>query len=751
VSDEHEVIEGEVVEPTPDPSDDIEVTPEPMPDAAKALAVRPAGQLAVVQISPQEVRGWLVQTARPAVVKGTRGTAKAAGKVVRPPARGAYRLGAGHVRWASRAVGAWTHRTLREGIEAAIRDKQHDVVLALQKELEQARNGRSKRLQALPRVIAGVAIAAAAVAAVLVVVFLGVVPLAIQLTPGGATGGDYYRGLVDLVLLGGTVIEYTAIAALYAAPFVWVATAYREGKKSPLPRWAFSPEQRAQFGAEVNEATIVRALARMGIASLKRSIEAEELVEFLVTPRAQGGGTYAKFRLPLGTTAAELLPSTRVELLAGNLGHPKHDCWPERGKDGADARVVDLWVADVGTMDRPAPPWPFLVEDAQFDVCSDRLPLGVTMRGEPVELSMWEKHHLTGATSNMGKTWFERLKALGLALDPVVELRIADLKGGKDWAMFQPRCHTLIRGGGEDEVEATMDMLDDVLTEMHRRYDELKRRGWVYDKKLARRKGSGFHPIYVFVDECQTLYAHGKGRDGRLIGGKKDDARAWRTVKALEDKARAVGIHICQATQRPDDRTLPAQVRESVHVRASLYVPKQSTAEMILGDAADRGARPQDLRPDKDKGVVVLAGEVEDIPTGSAFTIVRTHAVNDEEAAQVIARAVALRERRGITAEVEEEEQPPAAIDELADIATVMDGETRTMTTVILKRLYEHNRDHYGGWDFKRLKASLGAHEVEPYKSNGKMHVLLVDVEGAMEARAVAAARARMRAVDDAG
>ena len=100
-------------------------------------------------------------------------------------------------------------------------------------------------------------------------------------------------------------------------------------------------------------------------------------------------------------------------------------------------------------------PWPWpLLDDGEFDVWRDRAPIGVTMRGEPVTLGMLQKHHLTGATSKQGKTWFERLKALTLALDPTVELRIADLKGDGDWSMFRGRAHTLIEGSSDEEAEA---------------------------------------------------------------------------------------------------------------------------------------------------------------------------------------------------------------------------------------------------------------------------------------------------------
>jgi hypothetical protein len=58
-------------------------------------------------------------------------------------------------------------------------------------------------------------------------------------------------------------------------------------------------------------------------------------------------------------------------------------------------------------------------------------------------------------------------------------------------------------------------------------------------------------------------------------------------------------------------------------LRCALNVPNHETAKMILADTADRGARPQDLRPGADAGTVVATGEVEDIPNGQAFAIVR--------------------------------------------------------------------------------------------------------------------------------
>ena len=49
------------------------------------------------------------------------------------------------------------------------------------------------------------------------------------------------------------------------------------------------------------------------------------------------------------------LPSK--ELLAANLGRLEVETWPAVGPQ---ANILDLWIADQGALDGPAPPWPLL-------------------------------------------------------------------------------------------------------------------------------------------------------------------------------------------------------------------------------------------------------------------------------------------------------------------------------------------------------------------------------------------------------
>lgn len=571
------------------------------------------------------------------------------------------------------------------------------------------------------------------------------------------TGAAWLAIVVGVLLLLGIILAYysgefsdvfTPIGTVLTAVafVVWFLTAYgiyllfaamaggfyylrNLGRRhAPAPTWLATPATRVESFAILTEDMVTRALAHCKVAEFNAALKRGEPVEYIVTPREQGGGTYLQVRLPMGVIAADFLKPDKIERLAGNLGRHKHEVYPQRQPD-ADARVLDLWVADQGQMDKPAPPWP-LLNEGEFDVFRDRAPLGVTMRGEPVGQGMLARHSLTGATSKQGKTAFERQKALTLALDPTVELRISDLKGDGDWSMFADRAHTLIEGSGLEQTEATCVMLEDLVAEMVRRYDAKRAQGIVGNitRELSRKPNSGFHPIYAWVDECQELYAA-----PLPIGGTKDDSRAWKAAKRLHDQARAVNIHLTQATQRPTDRVLPVMVREGAHVRTSLYVPNYGTAKMVLADAVDMGARPQDLRPGKDAGTVVMTGEVDDLPDGMAFLIVRTHYVSTQAAYGVIQRAMEILEKHGRTPRAA---LPAAVRDPLVDMAAVLGDLPRLTTREMLHGLVELDRRTYGEWTFQTLHAVFRDHGIEPGKSNGQTVIRPDDIAAVITERA---------------
>lgn len=124
--------------------------------------------------------------------------------------------------------------------------------------------------------------------------------------------------------------------------------------------------------------------------------------------------------------------------------------------------------------------------------------------------------------------------------------------------------------------------------------------------------------------------------------------------------------------------------------------------------------------------------------TDAAFELIRTFYVPFEDEVDmvtpVIQRALAIVREHGreITARPVIEAVP---VDHLADVATVMRGERRVPTRVVLARLAEHNPAEYEGWTFSDLKATLAQHGFGPRKSGGVQVIRTEDVTDALNRR----------------
>jgi S-DNA-T family DNA segregation ATPase FtsK/SpoIIIE len=238
-------------------------------------------------------------------------------------------------------------------------------------------------------------------------------------------------------------------------------------------------------------------------------------------------------------------------------------------------------------------------------------------------------------------------------------------------------------------------------------------------KYLASRKDLGLHPLFLFIDEVHILFGD------EQVGGKT--GRATMAMKTLLNMARAFNIHLLIATQRPDDRTLPAEVRDRYGMRACLHVGNEATNDMILGKPAFAdGGRATDLRYNIDRGTCVVNSG---FGTNTKYTVVRTHYVSahdpethtPDQITPIITRALHLLAKQGRTvhAALEKPTDEPVQVDHLANIHQALRGEQRLRTQVVLTRLAELNPTTYEGWSFSDLKAALAQEGIEIGKSHG--------------------------------
>jgi S-DNA-T family DNA segregation ATPase FtsK/SpoIIIE len=115
-------------------------------------------------------------------------------------------------------------------------------------------------------------------------------------------------------------------------------------------------------------------------------------------------------------------------------------------------------------------------------------------------------------------------------------------------------------------------LLDELIEEMERRYAQFADMG-VKDLLEARARGFEGGWIVVAVDEMAELVMQGKP-------GKAAEEKLVR----LAQKARAAGIHLILATQRPEAATFSGLLRSNCPSRIALRVQKSTESKIILDE-----------------------------------------------------------------------------------------------------------------------------------------------------------------------
>jgi S-DNA-T family DNA segregation ATPase FtsK/SpoIIIE len=532
---------------------------------------------------------------------------------------------------------------------------------------------------------------------------------------------------------------YTVVGALAvlgpwlltAAPVGWLVAAVWEGRdRSPGAGFLTHPD-RDDPDPWIDERMITTALATLNITPLNRFFKDGGQLIYTIPARRDGNGTAVQVRMPLGTKASDVV--ARNELLAANLGRLEVETWPAVGPQ---ANILDLWIADQGALDGPAPPWP-LLHQGSVDVY-EGVPWGVTIRGEPLTAPLISTNWLFGALAGQGKTATMRLLALGVALDVTAEIRIVNFKPSGDWNAFRPRASVLLVGMGPEVIIACADQLDWLVTEMQRRAHTLEAHAPGANKvpkHLAARTDLGLHPLFLFIDEVHVLFGD------EQVGGKT--GRATLAMKTLLNMARAFNLHLLIATQRPEDRTLPAEIRDRFGMRVCLHVGNEATNDMILGKPAFAdGGRATNLRYNIDRGTCVVNHS---FSTNTQYTVVRTHYVSahdpethiPDQITPIITRALHLmtKHHRTVHPAPEDTTDQPMPVDHLANIHRALRGERRVRTQVVLTRLAELHPSTYEGWSSSDLKAALAAEGIEIGKSHGHSVIRAEDIIHALTHR----------------
>jgi DNA segregation ATPase FtsK/SpoIIIE, S-DNA-T family len=478
--------------------------------------------------------------------------------------------------------------------------------------------------------------------------------------------------------------------------------------------WVGTPADRPLTGPSVvrtqvqrlTSEVVTRALGALGLAELNKAFaKGGAGVTFPNPITRDGPGWRADVDLPYGVTVSDIIE--RRDRLASGLRRPLGCVWPEPASEAHAGRLV-LWVGDQDMATAKPKPWP-LAQRGSADLFRP-VPFGTDQRGRPVFLTLVFESVLIGAKPRMGKTFAMRVVLLAAALDPTVQLRTFELKGTGDLSMVEHCCHHYGSGADTATLDACMDSLRDLYTELDKRAATIRKlpRELCPENRvtpqLSGRRTLGLFLIAMFIDECQELFTHPDYKD-----------EAARLVEAIIKRGPALGIMLILATQRPDAASLPTGVSANVGIRFCLRVMGQTENDMVLGTSAYKnGLRATTFGP-RDKGIGYLVG------AGDDPQIVRTAYLDGPAAEAIGARARNLREAAGtLSGHALGQEDDDTAMERarrsiLADIAAVFGpDEDRLWSETIAQRLAEQWPTTYQGTTPASLAASLKPYGLAP-------------------------------------
>lgn len=415
-----------------------------------------------------------------------------------------------------------------------------------------------------------------------------------------------------------------------------------------------------------------------------------------------GPGWRAVIDLPYGTKADTAIKK-RNDLAAG-LDLDEVQVWPERVRGTAgSARRVALWVADEDPYAKPSGLWP-LIAKGTVDIFAP-FPFGEDQRGRLVRLQLMFTSLLIGAIPRMGKTFAARVPALACALDPIVELHIYDGKGGQDWRTFEGVAHRVGFGVRDEVVMALVEDLRALVADMNRRYDTIATLPAdicpesKVTRAIAERRSLKLWPILVSIDEFQRYSGHPVYGD--------------EIVSLLTELCKvgpSVGIMISLATQKPDGKAVPTDLRDNIGTRYALKTMTWQSSEAVLGAGSYTAGYDSSRLQRAHKGVGILLGADDSGAVEEALTV-RTNRTPMADIDAVIGRARGLREAAGTltgNAAGDQPEGTPRTASLLDDILTVVPAsEPKVWSETVAARLAELRPETYGGWKPEQIAAAL--------------------------------------------
>ncbi|MFI0139640.1 cell division protein FtsK [Streptomyces luteogriseus] len=525
------------------------------------------------------------------------------------------------------------------------------------------------------------------------------------------------RTVVDLVAWAAFIAGVIWDPLLTALPWLALAGVWAVGRhRQAAPAWALpgDPEQRDLVP---DENAILRALGNMGIAPLNKAIKDGWQPRWVQPTTRSGNGWHTQLQLPMGVTVEMI--AAKKNVLAHNLLRKPVETWPT--EPPKQPGVLDLWVADQGSLSGETPPWP-LLHEGTTDYFKG-VPIAVSQRGEPIIGKLMAANYMVGGIMGSGKTSIVVTLLLGAILDPLVVVEAYVMAYNVDYDPLKPRLRVLVKGDEDEDLKGALVALRnlrDEVTERGKLLEELGGEATKLTRELAL-KDPRMRPKVVVFDECHELFMHKEY-------GKEAAELAIKVMK----KARKVGITLIWTTVSPTAESLPRDVTRNTSHRLAFAVGDHVANDGLLGSGKHKaGITATTLIPGEDVGTAVSVGF-----SSKPFEVIRSHYVardpekGIDEVTPVVERAMGLYESGPA-------DDAPAfqPVDHLGDIAAVLGHEPKMLTQDVLRGLVDRNPGEYEAWTFRDLRRVLDDVGHGEYKTGGRQHVSLDRILEAIAAR----------------
>jgi S-DNA-T family DNA segregation ATPase FtsK/SpoIIIE len=197
--------------------------------------------------------------------------------------------------------------------------------------------------------------------------------------------------------------------------------------------------------------------------------------------------------------------------------------------------------------------------------------------GELLTLSPQQNapHTLIAGSTGSGKSVLMQNIILGIAATNTpaqAQIILIDPKLGVDYFALEPLPH--LRGGIIDNQEKALEELEALVTEMDERYRRFR---------TARTANlAAYNAKMAPADRLPVIWLiHDEFAEWMLVDEYKKQVTA--IVGRLGVKARAAGIYLVFAAQRPEASVMPMQLRANLGNRLILRVDSEGTSEIALG------------------------------------------------------------------------------------------------------------------------------------------------------------------------